>query len=849
MKVQGEFVESIKIRNQLSPAKLVWALGIAIFLIEACIMWVLDKFSLKGSRWEILLDPGILLVLVIPILVLLYQESTRRIRADREIELEKDKFKAIFDGSGDGVRVIDKNCNVLMANSKMSELTGIPPEQQVGMKCYAHLSSDTCNTKGCTLSRILKGEPVVKGEKLCKGKYGQIWTVYVATPFIVNNQLLGIIESFRDISELKQIEQALKESQRRFKEIFDNIPESVAVYKVRDNGEIVFTGWNQAAESIHKLPARSVLGKNITEIYPEADQIGLISWIRQVHENAQSLKVAPSPQEKARLINGARWYEYSLYKSGDEVVVISKDITDAVMADEMAKYQLLFEDTNDAIFLYDPQGQIIMVNEVASQLLGYKKKEFLQLQIGNIIPEYPEDIKRELRDNGRAVFESIHVAKDGREIPVEVSAKLLIYGGREVILALARDITERKQAEKERTELEAQLFQAQRIGTIGLLASGIAHDFNNLLGIISTATELLSSKIKEEGLSKYLNIIQSAVERGQSTTDRMLKFVKRESLELAPVSLFEVMTAIGHILKYSLPKNIVVAIKKTTDRDTILGDKSQLQQVLMNLCLNAVDAMPMGGHLTLTLDKISGRDLKRSFKKARDVDYLCLSVSDTGIGMDKETLSHIFEPFFTTKGDLKGTGLGLCVLNDIIKSHQGFIDVKSRPGKGSTFSLYFPLTIQKTIGLIPEPLEEVKNEREDKMTHIPTGQTILVVDDEIPLGEMLKEILTNAGYKVELARDGQEGLNIYQRKKETIDLILADLNMPKVNGEELFQAIKKLKADAKAILTTGYVGVPHESELLKKGVKGIVKKPFRSIDLIRLIQKTLCPKAPAKTSG
>ena len=815
-----------RINNRLSPAKLVLILGIAIFIIETGIMWFLKAFSLEGSFWEILLDPGILLLLITPVLVLLYRETKKRLHREYEIEVEKNRLKAIFEGTGDGMRVIDTDFNVIMANTKMAELTGIPVEKLPGMKCYEHFCSGTCGTEDCTLARILKGEPMVKGEKLCAGKYGQTWTVYIATPFrsIDNSHILGMIESFRDITDRKRMEEALQESQQRFEQIFNNIPEPVAVYKVREDGEIVFTGWNQTAERMYNLAATSVLGKRISQIYPEAKKIGLTSWIQQVHKTGQTLRIPPAKSE-------TRWYEYTIYKSGGEVVVIFKDVTKLVQAEEMAKYQMLFDNTNDAILVYDTQGHFIMVNDVACQQLGYTKEEFLRMHLTNILPPHPEAVKKHLIKEGNAVFESLYIAKNGKEILAEVSAKVLTYREQKVILALVRDITKRRQAEKERAELEAQLFQAQKMEAIGRLASGIAHDFNNVLGIMSGATELLSLKIKDKSLTKYLVMLQSAIERGQSITNRILKFIKKKEPQLAAISLIEIMEEIRDILTHSLSKKIEVVLEKTVKDGIVWGDKGQLQQALMNLCFNAVDAMPKGGRLTLKLEKILGTDLKKRFEKTEKRDYFCLSVTDTGIGMDEETLSHIFDPFFTTKEEGKGTGLGLCIVYNIIKSHQGFIDVESEPGKGTTCRIYLPEVT---------PEGEIKTDEKTELTESVTGgKTILIVEDETELIDMLKEMLTNAGFNIKVASNGQEALALYQEQKDNIDLVFTDLNMPKMNGEDLFQALKEINPKVKVVFSTGYVDVSYESELLKKGAQGIVKKPFRMEELIKIIGKAL----------
>lgn len=353
-----------------------------------------------------------------------------------------------------------------------------------------------------------------------------------------------------DIAKCKQVEKILKRFQKKSKEILDNIPTCITIYKVQEDGKIILTYLNQKAEEIYNLSV-SVLGKSIDEVYPEINQIGLASWIRQVHKTGQILNIPPTPWRKSHSVDDIHWFEHSICKSGDEVIVISEDVTEKVIA-ELNKHQNLEYSVNDII-----------------------------------------------------------------------------------------------------------------------------HDFNNVLATISIATDLLSIKIKEKNLIKYLIMIKSAVKKGKNIFNKMFKSVRKNALELTPISLVEIMKNIKDFLNYLLSKKILIILEKTVEEDKILGNKNELQQVLMNLCLNAINVMPKNGLLILKLEKISGKNLKKRFKKSKQIDYFCLSISNTNTEDYSETIEK---------------NANLYIAHDIIKSHQGFIDIENQPGRGTIFKIYLPQT-------------------------------------------------------------------------------------------------------------------------------------------------------------
>ncbi|MEW5797506.1 MAG: response regulator [Bacteroidota bacterium] len=383
-----------------------------------------------------------------------------------------------------------------------------------------------------------------------------------------------------------------------------------------------------------------------------------------------------------------------------------------------------------------------------------------------------------------------------------------------------------------RKNLEEQLFHAQRMESIGTLAGGIAHDFNNILGIImGHATLLERIRTDPKKFSDSTQVILQATRRGAMLVRQLLTFARKNEVVVETVHIEDIVIEVTKLLKETIAKTITIKVHQERQYPPIAGDSTQIQQILLNLCVNARDAMPNGGTLTITTEKIHGSILRNTFLKAMETDYIVVKVTDTGTGMSEETRKRIFEPFYTTKEPGKGTGLGLAVAFGIVELHNGFINVESELGKGTTFSVYFPASGASATSASPE------NSTSDDL--LKGSETILVIEDEEILRELLTLALSAKGYKILSAADAEEGVMMYKQHAEKIDLVISDYGLPKFDGFEVLKRLKAINLDIRFILASGYIEPEQRSKFMDEGAREIVQKPYDPQKILAVVRKAL----------
>jgi PAS domain S-box-containing protein len=503
------------------------------------------------------------------------------------------------------------------------------------------------------------------------------------------------------------------------------------------------------------------------------------------------------------------------------------------------KYRTLFEESQDAILLTTPDGILLDINPAGIELFGYSSRdEMLKLKDAEILYYNPAD-----RDLFISHLEQFRFVKD-LEVPIQrkdVSRRVVLenasavydrQGNVTAYRSFLRDITERK-------TLEDQLRQAQKMESIGTLAGGIAHDFNNILGIILGYTSMLQKSTADpQRVAQSLETIKRAVQRGADLVRQLLTFARKGEPEFSSVNINEIITELIKILNQTFPKTIRIESELYPVPPSIIADSSQLHLALLNLCVNARDAMidsehgGMGsGILTLRTNLVTQEKIFYKFPEASAKYYISISVNDTGVGMDEETRNRIFEPFFTTKELGKGTGLGLAVVYGVINSHHGLVDVESVKGKGTTFSLYFPA--------VEAEIKTENNLNVEEQTTSMGNETILIVEDEEMLALLLSSIISDQGYNVLIAKDGMEGVRIFQENYSNIDLVLSDMGLPKLGGYEMFMKMKEIRTDVTAILASGYFDPNLKKELLAAGAKDFIQKPYVPELILQRIREIL----------
>ena len=517
-------------------------------------------------------------------------------------------------------------------------------------------------------------------------------------------------------------------------------------------------------------------------------------------------------------------------------VAIKQDISERKHAEESLRnseerYRQFFEDDLTGDYVSTPEGKLLACNPAFIRMFGYSTlEEALAFDIWSTYPdtESRDKFLQELtREKRLEYYETEYRRRDNTRLyGIENAVGIFDGEGKLVqIRGYLLDDTKRK-------TLETQLRQAQKMESLGTLAGGIAHDFNNILSIIMGHAHLLSVLPADEAtLKNYTDIITKASLRGAGLVKQMLTFARKTDVIFEKIRLNELVNEVARLLDETLPKTISISLSLQSDLPSIIGDATQIHQVLLNLCVNARDAMAGKGEITICTGLSDGESLRTKFPDVKYQKYVVLSVSDTGTGMDTVTLQRIFEPFYTTKERGKGTGLGLSVVYGIVESHEGIIDVESAVGKGTTFRVYFPLIDRHPA--LEQAADLPANEG-------PGGdETILYVEDEEALRSLTKFALEQKGYRVLPARDGDEAVAIYQTRKEEIHLVVSDMGLPKIDGYEVHRILKGINPSLRMILVSGFLEPELKSRILQDGVKDFVQKPYSFYGLLSSIRAVL----------
>jgi PAS domain S-box-containing protein len=527
--------------------------------------------------------------------------------------------------------------------------------------------------------------------------------------------------------------------------------------------------------------------------------------------------------------------------SVDQIMVMVQDVSDLeVLRRSEARKHAILEASLDAIVIMDHRGRVVEFNPAAESMFGYARSEVFGRPLAEVIipphlrPADQAGIARFLETGegpmlGKRI-ESVAMRKDGSELPVELAITRIPLDGPPSFTGHIRDLTDRKQAEGELRERDEQLRQAQRMEAIGTLAGGVAHDFNNILTAILGYTGLLKKTAKDEGVQRAADVMEKAAKRGAVLTQQLLGFARKGKNESAPVDLAAIVEEVIALLQRTIDKNVVMRRTGSPGSVVVIGDPGQLQQVILNLAVNARDAMPDGGELTIdTSIVVLGVEECRRRAGMSPGSYARLTVTDTGCGITEEVRRRIFEPFFTTKALGKGTGMGLAMVYGIVQNHGGAIGVRSEVGRGTTVEIHLRHAAEITAVEAPRRSERTA----------PGAGHVLVVDDEDGVRQVAADILSSLGYDVTIAADGAAAVDRYRELAHAIDVVLLDLAMPGMGGRECFRALKAINADVKAVLCTGYGFNVAAQQLLDEGMLGIVAKPYEIEQLSDAIAQAL----------
>ncbi|MEO6244741.1 MAG: PAS domain S-box protein [Opitutaceae bacterium] len=533
---------------------------------------------------------------------------------------------------------------------------------------------------------------------------------------------------------------------------------------------------------------------------------------------------------------GVRWFSWdeTAIRDGSGLLVgvraVGRDITIQRLAEEQF-YRLssAVEQLPVAIVITDLAGRPQYVNSKFTAVSGHTLEGLIEGGIEVLRGGHPDEASYQnfwgaVRAGGEWRGELTTTRRDGSTVweSVKVSCIRSAAGETTNLLCLREDITERKR-------LEHELRQAHKMESLGTLAGGIAHDFNNLLAIINGYAEICEqSPTDPVVLKKSLREIHRASERASGLVRQILSFSRKAEVRFSPVDLNQLVRDLVALLAETFPRMVVFQQTLHEGLSALLADQNQLQQIVLNLCVNARDAMPSGGTIAMTTSRVAGTALRHLGADATRI-YACLAVGDTGTGMSAEVRQHIFEPFFTTKQGHQGTGLGLAVVYDIVVAHHGYIEVDSTLGAGSVFRVYLPLA--DIAVSVPPPTGS---------SEFPSGtESLLVVDDEAPLRELLAGALAPKGYSITTAADGIEAINLISDPARLFDAVLLDLNMPGATGVDVLRVIRICRPKLRVIVLSGHLTIEARLELEKSGQRCFIQKPYRLDDLGRQLRHTL----------
>jgi PAS domain S-box-containing protein len=622
-----------------------------------------------------------------------------------------------------------------------------------------------------------------------------------------------------------------KEPETDYREIFDAMDDAILVHDI-ETGAVIYV--NQKTCEMYACNAEEVR-RLIPEGWSPSEAPYTAEAALEHIKNAARGEAQLFEWRAKDMTGRSFWVEVSLKRAHiggkDRVLAVVRDITLRKQEDEQLREQAaLLDHATDAIIVQDLEGVVLYWNKGAERMYGWLAAEATGKNVRDLyykenLSQY-EAAKSSLLEYGQWFGEIHQHTKAGKEIVAEGHWTLVTEeGGKpKSMFAINTDVTERK-------KLEAQFLRAQRMESIGTLASGIAHNLGNLLSPILLSIQMLKRKFTDEESQHMLAILKINAERAGEMIRQVLEFargIEGERIELQPTHLIK---EVAKILESTFPKAIDIKVSIAGDLSPIVGDATQMHQVLMNLSVNARDAMPNGGSLTIKAENIYfDENYARMHFEARQGHYIMISVADTGVGMPPDVLEKIFEPFFTTKEQGKGTGLGLPSIRGIVKGHGGFIDVYSEVGKGTEFRIYIPAA----------PLAHVRPAEEEQAgLPIGHGELILVVDDEAPLLEVARRTLEENGYRVLTARDGTEALAVYVEHKREIDVVVMDMMMPYLDGAATIRALQKLDPNVKIIASSGLSANDKMFEAANQGVNTFLTKPYTAEKLVKALAETL----------
>jgi two-component system, cell cycle sensor histidine kinase and response regulator CckA len=760
-------------------------------------------------------------------------DISERKRAEEALMESELRFRSLYENASIGLYRTTPDGRILLANPALQKMLGYTSFHQLSQRNLEKEGFEPDYQRKEFLDKIERDGTVIGLESKWLLQDGTAMYVLESAQAIRDAQgkTLYYDGTVEDITERKMAEEQAQESEERFRLIFENVVDGISIFS--EDPDPTKRRLIECNEQYAAMAGRSreelLRTENMLTYQKTVDDIPNIRRLQSLSTNNayQGSFSWIRPDGKENII------EYVgmpvVWRGKRYTIGIDRDITERRRTEEAlqtsyAFNELLLQAIPFGMDIVDEQGKVLFLNNMLKKLVGndgvgqtcwsiYKdnKKQCLDCPLRDGIEIGRTEILESADAFGGRIFQINHIG--------------IMYQEKKAMLELFVDVTDQR-------KIQNQFMQSQKIQSIGTLAGGIAHDFNNILGIILVYSSLLGNNPEDK--KKILEgsaAISKAVDRGAALVRQILTFARQSDVSFHPMSIPELVLEIVSMLRETFPR--VIEIKTTIDGKMpfVSADHSQLHQVLLNLSVNARDAMPQGGTLSFKVEVIAQKIIRERFTAASNEHYVCISVSDTGTGIDAKHKHRIFDPFFTTKEKGKGTGLGLSVVYGVMQAHRGFVDVESEEGKGTTFLLFLPVPQADVIEQKPAKIEDQE---------VAGGtETILLVEDEEDLRNYLQSLFESKGYHVYTAADGLAAIELFLEHRDEIDLVLTDAGLPKMTGIEAFKKLREINPKIKVMLASGYIELNEKSELFKAGVKVFIQKPYNPYEVLYEIRNTL----------
>lgn len=756
------------------------------------------------------------------------------------------RFRSLIEGLNEGIMYCDLEDRVVHINGRAAELFGYRPDEMVGQPIVdLVVPTEERSAVAERNSRRMRGESERYEMRLKRRDGSRFWADINATPMRnAQGEIIGSLGGFIDITQKKAAEEALRQSEQRLRHYFESSLIGIAITSPDKR-------WLEVNDCLCRLLGCS------------RDDLRNLSWLELTHPEDRASDVRQFDRLVAGEIDHYSLDKRFLRRDGtvwhgrlsvgcargedrelEYVIALIQDITEQKLAEEALRNQKEFlrqviDSNTSIIFATDIDGRFVLANRAFAQMYGRSVDQIIGCSDADLVAdavllrEYEQE-NRQVIATRRPLFIAQVMMRDpetGTERWFQgTKSPLIALDGRSMyVLCVATEITERKRAEDERIRLQRQLLQSQKMEAIGQLAAGVAHDLNNALAAVVGHLQLLAAPGNKGSVETAL----AGCRRASGLIEQLLGFSRQGKYNLEHLCLQKVVAETLDFVSRIIDKNIEISTAGEEEELFFEGDQAQVQQALTNLIINARQAMPEGGRITLRFAGRSVADPQRFNPGATAPDYVTLAITDTGTGIDGAILDKIFEPFFTTRSETKGTGLGLSMVYGIMQNHGGWIEVESRQGVGTTFTLFFP---RSHLSENPLPAEhELIEERGEG------GGTILVIDDEPPLVQLAEQFLTHAGFTVQGFSDSHAAISWYTANAANVDLVILDMKMPRLDGRGCFAALQQINPAVRIVILSGYSQDAAAQDLLERGALKFFQKPLRYPELVEWVSRNVRP--------